>query len=59
MRSVTQESWRWTDPFSIDSPGVSALELPIRKGTATVYIRVTEIGGLQKQVNTNYIKDSY
>ena len=48
---VDCDSWQWTDPFSIDSLGVVKVEVTVRGLAADVYVKVTQLGGLQKQVS--------
>ena len=47
---VTDGSWRWTKPFSISQAGIQAIDIPVGRHMASLIIRVTQIGGLQKQV---------
>ncbi len=48
---VMDEVQRWTEPFSVCGPGVHSLELDVGGHTAAVFVRVTQLGGLQKQVS--------
>ena len=41
----------WTDPFRIDSVGVVKMEVTVRGLAADLYVKVTQLGGLQKQVS--------
>ncbi len=42
---------QWTEPFSVCGPGVQRLELDVGGHTTAVFVRVTQLGGLQKQVS--------
>ena len=48
---VTDGVWRWTKPFDISATGVQEIQLFVGINTATLYVHVTDLGGLQKQAS--------
>ena len=48
---VSDGVWRWTKPFDISTTGVQEIQLFVGINTATLYVHVTELGGLQKQAS--------
>ncbi len=50
MCLVVSGEWRWSRPFSIDSCGLKAVQVYVGTFPATLHVRVSDIGGLQKMV---------
>ena len=48
---MTDGVWRWTKPFDISTTGVQEIQLFVGINTATLYVQVTDLGGLQKQAS--------
>ena len=48
---VTDGVWRWTKPFDISTTSVQEIQLFVGINTATLYVHVTDLGGLQKQAS--------
>ena len=46
----TEGDWRWSEPFDIDTVGVFARTIHHRLHSATLFIEVKQLSGMQKQV---------
>lgn len=48
----TEGDWRWSEPFEIDTVGVFSRTIHHRLHSATLFIEVKQLSGMQKQVCT-------
>lgn len=46
----TEGDWRWSEPFDIDSVGICSRTIHHRLHSATLFIEVKQLSGMQKQV---------
>lgn len=51
----TEGDWRWSEPFDIDTVGVFSRTIHHRLHSATLFIEVKELSGMQKQVSLHEI----
>ena len=47
----TEGDWRWSEPFDIDTVGVFSRTIHHRLHSATLFIEVKQLSGMQKQVS--------
>lgn len=47
----TEGDWRWSEPFDIDTVGVFGRTIHHRLHSATLFIEVKQLSGMQKQVS--------
>lgn len=46
----TEGDWRWSEPFDIDLVGICSRTIHHRLHSATLFIEVKQLSGMQKQV---------
>lgn len=46
----TEGDWRWSEPFDIDTVGVFSRTIHHRLHSATLFIEIKQLSGMQKQV---------
>ena len=51
----TEGDWRWSEPFELDTVGVCSLTIHHRLHSATLFIEVRALTGIQKQVGLVYL----
>lgn len=51
----TEGDWRWSEPFDIDTVGVFGRTIHHRLHSATLFIEVKQLSGMQKQVSLHEI----
>ena len=51
----TEGDWRWSEPFELDTVGVCSLTIHHRLHSATLFIEVRALTGIQKQVGLGYL----
>lgn len=47
----TEGDWRWSEPFDIDTVGVFVRTIHHRLHSATLFIEIKQLSGVQKQVS--------
>ena len=52
----TEGDWRWSEPFDIDTVGVCSRTIHHRLHSATLFIEVKQLSGMQKQVTDTFQK---
>lgn len=55
----TEGDWRWSEPFDIDTVGVFSRTIHHRLHSATLFIEVKELSGMQKQVSLHEILEPF
>lgn len=55
----TEGDWRWSEPFDIDTVGVLGRTIHHRLHSATLFIEIKQLSGMQKQVSPEKFLFSY